>query len=88
MNKELNPLTLGYAAAIISALVMLVLGILGNLGIYTGAVEMMQQWHIFFSLSIGGIIAGIIEAAVISFIFVYIFGWLYNKLTKGLGRAE
>lgn len=88
MNKELNPLTLGYAAAIISALVMLLLGILGNLGIYTGAVEMMQQWHIFFSLSIGGIIAGIIEAAIISFIFIYIFGWLYNKLTGKLGKTE
>ncbi|KKO02691.1 hypothetical protein LCGC14_0101400 [marine sediment metagenome] len=88
MNKELNPLALGYAAAIISALIMLLLGILGNLGMYTGAVEMMQQWHIFFSLSIGGIIAGIIEAAVISFILIYKFGWLYNKLTGKLGKTE
>ncbi|HDZ54640.1 MAG TPA: hypothetical protein ENI19_03200 [Candidatus Nealsonbacteria bacterium] len=67
---------------------MLLLGILGNLGMYTGAVEMMQQWHIFFSLSIGGIIAGIIEAAVISFILIYKFGWLYNKLTGKLGKTE
>jgi heme/copper-type cytochrome/quinol oxidase subunit 2 len=58
---------------------MLLLGILGNMGIYTGAVEMLQQWHIFFSLSIGGIIAGIVEAAIIGFIFGYAFGWLYNK---------
>ena len=82
MNKELNPLTLGYAAAIVAALSMLVLGILGNLGIYTGAVEMMQQTHMFFSLGIVGIITGMIEAAVISFIFLYIFGLSYNKLTK------
>lgn len=82
MNKKLNPLMLGYTATIVSALCMLVLGILGSLGIYTGAVEMMQKWHIFFSLSIGGIIAGMIEAAVGSFILIYIFAWLYNKLTK------
>ena len=76
---KLNALVLGYVAAIVSAVIMLLLGILGNLGIYTGAVEMMRQWHMFFSLSIGGIIAGIIESAIISFVFAYILGWLYNK---------
>ncbi len=59
---------------------MLLVGILGNIGIYTGAVEMMEQWHIFFSLSIGGIIAGMAEAAVVTFVFVYLFAFLYNKL--------
>ena len=77
---KLNALALGCAAAIVAAVIMLLLGILGNLGIYTGAVDMMRQWHMFFSLSIGGIIAGMIEAAIISFVFVYFFGWLYNKL--------
>lgn len=76
---KLNPLALGYAAAFVSAIIMLLLGILGNLGIYSGAVSMMEQWHMFFSLSIGGIIGGIIEAAIISFLFTYIFGWFYNK---------
>lgn len=79
MAEELNALALGYAAAIISAAGMLLLGIFGKLGIYTGAVEMMQQWHAFFTLSIGGIIAGMIEAAVISFVFAYAFAWAYNK---------
>jgi len=79
MAEKLNQLALGYAAAILSAICMLLLGILGNIGIYTGAVEMMQQWHMFFSLSIGGIIAGIVEAGIIGFIFGYAFGWLYNK---------
>lgn len=77
---KLNALALGYAAAIVAAAIMLLLGILGNLGIYVGAVDMMRQWHMFFSLSIGGIIAGMVEAAIISFVLVYIFGWLYNKL--------
>ncbi|OGO22231.1 MAG: hypothetical protein A2144_12025 [Chloroflexi bacterium RBG_16_50_9] len=59
---------------------MLLLGILGNIGVYTGAIEMMEQWHEFFSLSIRGIIAGMAEAAVITFVFVYLFAFFYNKL--------
>ena len=82
MDKKLNSLTLGYAAAIVSALGMLLLGILGNLGVYVSAAEAMQNWHIFFSLSIGGIIAGMVEGAVFSFAFAYLFGWVYNKLSS------
>lgn len=79
MAEKLNELALGYAAAIISAATMLLLGILGNAGIYSTAAEQMMKWHMFFSLSIGGIIAGMIEAAIIGFIFGYVFAWLYNK---------
>ena len=79
-SAKLRPLALAGSAAIVAAIVMLLLGILGNLGVYKGAVEMMQQWHMFFSLSIGGIIAGMFEAAVITFVFMYLFGFLYNKL--------
>jgi hypothetical protein len=79
MTEKLNSLALGTSAAIVAGLSMLILGILGNLGIYQGAVEMMSQWHMFFSLSPFGILTGIIEAALISFAFFYIFGWLYNK---------
>lgn len=79
MEQQLKPLALGLAAAIVSAIIMGLLGILGNLGIYTGAVEMMRQWHMFFSLTLTGIIAGMIEAAIISFIFAYLFGIFYNK---------
>ena len=78
-GSKLNPLAMGYALAIISALSMLILGILANLGIYTGAAQMMQQCHMFFSLSAGGIIGGMIEAAVYSFILGFVFGWIYNK---------
>ena len=78
-KAKLNPLAIGYALAIVSALSMLILGILANLGIYTGAAQMMQSCHMFFSLSIGGIIGGMIEAAIYSFILGYVFGWLYNK---------
>ena len=82
MVGKLDELALGYASAIISALIMLILGILGNIGFYTGAVEMMQKWHMFFSLGIFGIITGMIEAVIISFVFAYAFGWIYNKFAK------
>jgi hypothetical protein len=78
MTNKLNSVVLGYAGASISALCMIVLGILGNLGIYTSAVNAMTQWHQFFSLSIGGIISGAIEAAIVGFIGFYIFGLFYN----------
>ncbi len=81
MDKAISkPLALAGAAAIVAAIIMLLLGILGNFGVYTGAVEMMRQWHVFFSLSIGGIIAGMFEAAIITFVFVYLFVFIYNKL--------
>ena len=79
MAEKLNSLALGVSAALVAALSMLILGIFGHLGIYTGAVEMMSQWHMFFSLSPVGIIAGMAEAAVISFACFYIFGWIYNR---------
>ena len=78
--QKLHTLSLGYAGAIISAALMLLLGIFGNLGIYLNVVEMMQEWHIFFSLSPIGILGGIIEAAVISFVFLYAFAAIYNLL--------
>jgi len=82
MRQKIDSLALGYAAAIISALLMLLLGIAANLGIYVSAAESMQQWHVFFTFSLGGIIFGMIEAAIVSFILIYLFGWFYNKLAK------
>ena len=80
--KNLDSLALGYSGAIVSAVLMLVLGILGNLGIYTGAVAMMTEWHMFFSLSITGIISGMIEAGIISFVLFYAIGKTYNQFVK------
>ena len=79
MTEQLNELAFGYAGAILSAVCMRLLGILGNLGIYTNGVQAMQQWHVIFSLSIGGIIAGIVEGSIAGFVIVYAFGWVYNK---------
>lgn len=81
-NRKLSPVGLGYAAAFISALCMLILGILGNMGYYMDGVEAMQQWHLFFDLTFVGVVLGIIEAAVVSFIAGWLFGWCYNKVVK------
>jgi len=82
MTNKLDALAFGVTAAIIAALSMLLLGVAGNIGFYTGAVEMMSQWHMFFTLTPVGIITGMVEAAVISFIFFFLFGWVYNKFSK------
>ncbi len=81
MREKCDAKALGYSGAIVAALGMLVLGVLANLGIYTGAARMMEQWHLFFSLSVVGIIAGMLEAAVISFVALYLLAWFYNKLS-------
>ena len=86
MNIRSHAFLVSSAAAIVAAGIMLVLGIFGNLGLYIGAVQMMQQWHMFFDLSIGGIIAGMIEAAVITFVIVYVFVWLEQKLVSRLEK--
>lgn len=82
MENKINALALGYAGAVAAGLSMLVLSILGKLGIYVNAVEAMQHWHMFYSLSFGGIIAGIIESAVVTFLFGYLIGWFYNKFVS------
>ena len=80
MNGKMNTLAFGLAAAITAAFSMLVLSVAGKLGVYTGAVEMMSQWHMFYSLTPLGIITGMAEAAIISFVFFTLFAWIYKLL--------
>ncbi len=80
--KQLHATSLGVAAAAVSALVMLVLGIFGGIGIYKGAVSGMEQYHMFFSPTIGGTIGGMIEAAIITFVVGFAFAWIYNQLVS------
>jgi hypothetical protein len=70
--------SMGLSFGIVSAISMAILGILGNLGIYLGAVEMMSQWHAFFNLSFWGIIFGMIEAFVIGGIIGVGIAYFYN----------
>ena len=78
----LDPLALAGAAAAISAAAMLVLGVFGAIGVYEGAVEMMEAWHLFFAPTVVGTLAGMIEAAVVSFVLVYPVAWVYNVLAR------
>jgi len=80
MKMRLNARAIALAGTIVATAVMLLLGILGNLGIYEGAVEMMIKWHVLFSLSPLGIVGGMIEAGIITFVLLYAFAWTYNKL--------
>lgn len=84
MTSRLDATAFASSAAVIAAVVMLLLGIFGNLGVYAGAVDMMEQWHLFFDLSAVGILAGMVEAAIVTFVFCWAFVALYNRL---LGRA-
>jgi hypothetical protein len=86
MNRRSHAFAVSSAAAIVAAGVMFALGVLGNFGLYLGAVEMMQKWHMFFDLSIGGIFSGMIEGAVITFVIVYAFVWLEQRLLSKVGK--
>ena len=79
---HLDALALAGAAAVVSAVVMLLLGVFGAIGVYEGAVTMMEQWHLFFEPTVVGTVAGMVEAAVISFVLVYAFAWLYNAFAR------
>lgn len=82
MGQDLEPVAFSGAAALLAAAIMVVLGVLGNLGIYTGLASAMQQWHMFFDLTPVGIVAGAVEAAVLTFLMCYPFVVLYNRLLE------
>lgn len=80
--KELNPKAIGLSAGILSGVCMLIIGILATFGVYMEAFEAMKVWHIWFDATVIGIIAGIVEAFILSFVAGYLFAWLYNKMNK------
>jgi hypothetical protein len=77
--KDLNPNAAGLSAATLSATGMLILGLLGLAGVYTEGIEAMQAWHIWFDITFVGILLGMLEAAVSSYVVVYLWVSLYNK---------
>lgn len=78
-ETELNPLALGYSAAVLGGLIMLILSIVGLLGRGAEAVRIMQAYHIWYSLSVVGIVLGIIEGAIASFVGGYLIAYFYNR---------
>lgn len=84
----MNETAVGLSIGILSAVCILVLGILGFGGMMQQRVMAMQQWHMFFALSPAGIILGMIEAFIVWFIGGYVFAWLYNQLAKKLEKKS
>lgn len=79
-TEKLNAQALGFSLAIYGALIMLVLSILGLFGLFESAVEIMEAFHIGYSLSLIGIFLGIIEAAAFCYVSGVIIAFFYNKL--------
>lgn len=80
--RELNPIALASAGAVVAAVVMVLLGIFGAVGVYEGAVRMMEQWHLFFEPTVVGTVAGVVEAVIITFAVTHSVAWLYNVLAQ------
>lgn len=78
-RQNLNTQALAKALAALAAITMAVMWLLGNAGLYLSAVDQMATWHVLFNLSFIGLLGGVFEAAVWSYIFGYVFGVLYNK---------
>lgn len=79
MTQKLNGVALGYSLAILSGLWMLILGILGSLGYAAGAIAWMQSHHLFFNITLLGVVTGIIEAGVYGFIIGWLTANFYNR---------
>jgi hypothetical protein len=77
-SPKIDALSFAGAAAVVSGLVMVALGILGAAGVYEQGVGMMQAWHVFFRPTLLGTIAGAVEAIVSVFALTYITILLYN----------
>lgn len=80
MAQKLSEKGLAWSLAIVAVICMVLIWIGGKAGIYAGAFDMMQNWHMFFSLSVIGLIGGVLEAGIISFIAGWLIALFYNKL--------
>lgn len=76
---RLDPFALAYTLAILSSLCMLILSIAGTFGYCLSVVEMMEVWHLSYSLTFMGIIGGIAEAGLYGLVIGFLVGWLYNQ---------
>lgn len=78
MTSQLNPNALGLSLALLSGLCMLVLGLFGLMGVYEGAVRMMVDFHLFFSVDAIGIVTGILEGAFWGYVLGALTAVFYN----------
>lgn len=79
---KLHELKLATAGAITAALCMLFLSVLSPMGLYGGAMEQMRRSHMFYGPTFGGTLAGMLEAALVTFVALYVFAAIYNALLR------
>jgi len=77
---KLDANKLASASALTSALFMVLLSLGNGMGLYSNASTQMQTWHMWYTPSFGGTITGLIEAAVITYVFVWIAATIYNNM--------
>lgn len=68
------------AGGITAAAGMLLLSLLNAVGLYETATMRMQDWHILYTPTVAGTILGMIEAAIITYIWLSVIVLIYNKL--------
>jgi len=76
--KTLDAHALGLSLAFFGALSMLVMALLSLGGVYTEAWQLMMQFHVFAGLTVVGIIGGMLEAALWSYVSGVIIAKSYN----------
>ena len=79
---KLDAHKLALASALTSALFMVLLSLGSGMGLYQSMATQMQSYHMWYAPSFGGTLTGLIEAAVITYIFVWIAVSIYNKMAE------
>lgn len=79
-SLNLNPNAFGLAMAAVSALLVLILSIIGIIGYGKEAVSMTQNVVLGYELTALGILLGILVSAVVSYLVGSLMALVYNKL--------
>lgn len=79
---QLRLVPLAVAGGATAAAAMLILSIFAAVGWYGEAYTMMRRWHVFYDLSAAGVVAGMLEAAIITALGLALFGAIYNRLER------
>jgi len=77
-KMEIDSIAFGAASGIIYAVIVLIFAVCAKLGVYKKAAQMLQEFHMFFSLTTRGIILGMVEGGVMGFVLGLLFAILYN----------
>ncbi|PIN74032.1 hypothetical protein COV20_02890 [Candidatus Woesearchaeota archaeon CG10_big_fil_rev_8_21_14_0_10_45_16] len=82
VKTVLSKHALAYTFAVLMALDVLIVSILGSFGYISGAVQIYQGSLLSYSLTFAGVVAGMAEAAIYGLIAGFLGGWLYNKFSS------